>query len=316
MPSNILSIAIPTYNRSKFLDATLEYHIPILSKYDIPIIIRDNNSTDNTEEIIKNWMKIYDYIDYKKNETNIGADKNFELALLDSDTKYVWLLGDSYKINKESIDLIYKKSITSEIDYFIFNLDNRVIGIPSKTYSNSNQVLYDLGWHMTCMASLVYSRRSLIASKFRRYYDTNFLQLGIILEYIALNEFNLLWESNLSVSPLKIRGVQKNSWQARTLDVWVYCWTNFIFSLPAIYQLDIKLKVIKEHNDKANLFLFRKIIKLRLMNFLNLGILSKYSKFFNASLSKRTIFYMYLLSFSPKLIFKVFYYLYRKFYLR
>ena len=48
-----LSVAIPTYNRSYFLDNNLKQ---LFKEYDnnFEIIIQNNASTDNTEEVVEN----------------------------------------------------------------------------------------------------------------------------------------------------------------------------------------------------------------------------------------------------------------------
>ena len=49
----ILSIAIPTYNGSDTIDVNLKKLIKIKKKYPIQILVSDNCSTDNTENIVK-----------------------------------------------------------------------------------------------------------------------------------------------------------------------------------------------------------------------------------------------------------------------
>ena len=55
MDEMTLSIAIPTYNRSDFLDFFLEIHVPIARKYNVNFYISDNSSSDDTIEVIKKW---------------------------------------------------------------------------------------------------------------------------------------------------------------------------------------------------------------------------------------------------------------------
>ncbi|MDQ3022538.1 MAG: glycosyltransferase family 2 protein [Bacteroidota bacterium] len=53
-----VSIIIPTYNRSKFLGTTLESCInQTYPKEFFEIIVSDNNSTDNTKEVVELWQK-------------------------------------------------------------------------------------------------------------------------------------------------------------------------------------------------------------------------------------------------------------------
>ena len=54
-----LSICIPTYNRAKFLDENLEKIIPLCKRYEVPIYVSDNNSPDETYDVVQNHKKNY-----------------------------------------------------------------------------------------------------------------------------------------------------------------------------------------------------------------------------------------------------------------
>jgi len=81
-----VSVVICTYNREQHIERALESLIPqTASKEDYEIVIVDNNSTDNTPEIIKNFEKKYpDYHIQTAVETNQGLsfarNKGIELA--------------------------------------------------------------------------------------------------------------------------------------------------------------------------------------------------------------------------------------------
>lgn len=266
----ILSIAIPTYNRAAFLDSTLAYHVPLLARFGVPIIIRDNGSTDETESVVKKWQQSYPFIQYTRNDSNVGPDKNFELALKDARTEYVWLLGDTYLVSESQIQLILEQASNNSPDFFVFNAAGRVTDVPAGCYNDCNQVLSDIGWHMTCMAALVYKTAHLSKLCFTRYDNSNFLQLGIILEYIAYNPFRLMWVPDQSVEALVIPGVEKVSWLKQALYIWVERWTNFICSLPVVYKMESKLKAIKDHGKKSGLFTLKGLLSLRSKDILTL----------------------------------------------
>lgn len=96
----LLSICIPTYNRSLKLEKLLYFLDSEVKKIDInkiEILIGNNNSTDDTEEIILNFTKkikpAYSFR-YYKNEINLGLVGNlFELCKKSTGT-YIWWVGD------------------------------------------------------------------------------------------------------------------------------------------------------------------------------------------------------------------------------
>ncbi|MEA5113412.1 MAG: glycosyltransferase [Geobacteraceae bacterium] len=281
-----LSIVIPTYNRSEFLDHCLQVHIPLAKTYNIRIFVFDNASTDATAEVVRNRIKEYPLIDYHCNESNIGPDRNFERALKYPETDYVWLLGDTYQISAEMLDYFYDVVPAREktYDVIVFNVINRVCDVPRQDYSDQNKLLSDLGWHMTCLASLVYNSQLIAKADFERYRDTNFLQTGIIFEYIARKRFLIHWVETLSVQPISLKDVAKESWLNQTFEIWVRRWANFIFSLPPSYDLDTKMKCIKNHGIKSGLFSLRGLLVFRKLNILNYETYKKISNFISFSI--------------------------------
>ncbi|NDK08962.1 glycosyltransferase [Candidatus Gracilibacteria bacterium] len=298
-----LSIVIPTYNRADFLDYNLEVHIPMLKEYGIEIAIFDNCSTDNTQEVVSKWMKEYDYLTYHKNEINVGPDANFEKALKYPNTDYIWLLGDTSKI---AIDTF--KSVADEInnkyDLIVINNSNRVKDIQSIVYNDANKLLRQLGWHMTQMSALIFSKQLINNVSFSRYYDTNFIQTGIIFEYLASKEkINVKWLREYSANQLKKEGLVKNSWQSQTFEIWIIRWANFILSLPPSYNIENKLYTIKLHNEITKLFGIKNLVSLRSKNHFNLKIFFKYYKFFYLALNKYSFIRLFFIALIPKSIF-------------
>ena len=278
----LLSIVIPTYNRADFLDYCLKVHIPLAKAHNIQIFISDNASIDATKEVVQKWMEEYPLLSYHCNETNIGMDENFERALKYPRTEYVWLLGDTYQIPPRGIDyiinLISKNS--KKYDAIVVNVAKRVSGTPEQDYSDQNQLLSDLGWHMTCLSSLIYNSRLIDHSDFVRYHNTNFIQLGIIFEYIAGKDFLIHWIDFVSVQGISIDGLLKESWQNQAFEIWTKGWPNLIFSLPPLYTLETKLKCIKDHGKKSGLFKIKKLLYFRAFNILNYKTYKQYSHLF------------------------------------
>jgi abequosyltransferase len=305
--NQLLSIVIPTYNRAEFLDHCLKFHIPLAREHNIQLFISDNASTDNTSAISNKWKKEYTLLYYYRNESNVGPDQNFELALKYPQSKYIWLLGDTYKIPSDAIRHIIEllNAEKAEYDAIVVNALDRVVDIPQQDYSDQNKLLSDLGWHMTCMSSLVYNAKLIARANFERYRNSNFIQMGVIFEYIANRKFLIHWHKSLSVQQISIKGLNKTSWQHLTYEIWIERWANFVFSLPPSYKLDIKLKCIKDHGKKSRLLTFKSIRNHRMHNIINYKTYAKYSHFFTFSTtcSKFTIL---LIALTPTFFFKAF----------
>ena len=92
-----LTVAIPTYNGAQYIRRTLDSIIVQLQCIDekIEVIISDNASTDGTPEVIKEYQKKYSFIEYFRNDVNLGFDKNVDLLFKRAKGEYVWTLGDS-----------------------------------------------------------------------------------------------------------------------------------------------------------------------------------------------------------------------------
>ncbi|UKJ08249.1 glycosyltransferase family 2 protein [Solitalea lacus] len=94
----ILSLCIPTYNRSEILNNTLKSLInnPEFDSDLIEVLVSDNCSTDDTKEVVKRYPKVK----YFRNEENV-KDANFAIALNYANGEYVRLFNDtlSFKPN-------------------------------------------------------------------------------------------------------------------------------------------------------------------------------------------------------------------------
>jgi abequosyltransferase len=104
----LLTIAIPTYNRSKYLDCCLKHiHKQWLHyKELVEIIVSNNNSEDDTDAIVANYQQQGLDIVYEKNNENIGADGNFAKCFSLASGKYVLIFGDDDILLDGALDFI------------------------------------------------------------------------------------------------------------------------------------------------------------------------------------------------------------------
>jgi len=92
----LLSICIPTYNRANLLRSALLSVGPqvIGLEDDVELIVSDNCSPDDTEDVVKEASSRFP-IRYHKNSENIGAIKNVLILTEElARGEYCWVMGD------------------------------------------------------------------------------------------------------------------------------------------------------------------------------------------------------------------------------
>jgi glycosyltransferase involved in cell wall biosynthesis len=93
MPPRV-SLALPVYNGEKFIGDAIR-SILAQDHVDFELIITDNASTDHTEIICREFASVDQRVKYFRNETNLGAGKNFNKGLsLASGEYFKWCACD------------------------------------------------------------------------------------------------------------------------------------------------------------------------------------------------------------------------------
>ena len=121
----LLSICLPTYNRSHWLRASLNYSAPQAQAMGglVEIIISDNVSTDKTPQVVAEFQERYPCIRYSRNETNIGANPNMVHCVRDlARGAFIWVLGDDDFILEGTVaKVVAAIQQYPEIDYIHLN---------------------------------------------------------------------------------------------------------------------------------------------------------------------------------------------------
>lgn len=102
--TRLLTIGIPTFNRSKSLALMLRSLSEDIKSFErgIEIIVSDNCSTDETFEVVRNWGGVQNAelrFRYIRQKENIGASKNLISLLYAATSAYFIFLGDDDKLN-------------------------------------------------------------------------------------------------------------------------------------------------------------------------------------------------------------------------
>ncbi len=135
----LLTIAIPTFNRAKRFDKSLNDLLFQINKTEnkkyISVFISNNGSTDTTADVIARYSTIFSQNDIPFSshtfENNKGFDANVFNCYKKSDSEYVWFLADDDNIIDNSID-----SIINDIQKYNPNVLNFNFDQPPYTLNN------------------------------------------------------------------------------------------------------------------------------------------------------------------------------------
>lgn len=100
-PQPKISVLIPTYNYAKYLDETIQSVLNQTFK-DFELIIVDNYSTDNTEDLIKKYLDDK-RVSYYKNPKNLGLVGNWNQCLTHARGEYIKYLCADDKFHPEML---------------------------------------------------------------------------------------------------------------------------------------------------------------------------------------------------------------------
>jgi acetyltransferase-like isoleucine patch superfamily enzyme len=189
----LLSICIPTYNRSKALDGNLKaLSLQIIGKnLPLELIVSDNCSTDDTSLVVDKYIKLGLSINYIKNGVNLGMDGNFAQCYRKAKGKYVLVLGDDdYIIDGKLIKII---DYLKDSDYGLVHL---------KTDSNSNLsceifndpelFLKNISYWITYITSNIVNSKYIKDYDFENYFGTYLTIVPLYLSSAVSNSENLL----------------------------------------------------------------------------------------------------------------------------
>lgn len=143
----MVSVIIPTYNRGATIERAI---LSVLEQtyQDFEIIIVDDNSNDNTEEVVK---KINDNrIKYIRNNINKGANESRNIGVAEAKGEYIAFQDSDDEWMKEKLEIQLKALAETNSDvvasgFFRYEDDGTVSTIPEKVIRDeeiSKQIMF------------------------------------------------------------------------------------------------------------------------------------------------------------------------------
>lgn len=120
-----LTICIPTYNRSKFIENQLKFFYGEIQKNPnlknlVSFLVSDNASTDDTSKILKKFHNQFGFFEQHTNKENLGLVGNIITLLNLSSTEYVWFVSDDDELSEGIIGEILNIIANNNSPEFLF----------------------------------------------------------------------------------------------------------------------------------------------------------------------------------------------------
>lgn len=190
----LLSICIPTWNRSNILALSLKSftkQIVGIDKNEIELYVSDNCSDDDTEKIVNDFIADGLPITYNRNENNIGAAGNFVKCMQWASGKYILLLGDDDILEPGAVKYLLDKLRGN--DYGIVHIHQyENIVEECRVYDNVEDLYKQVSYWFTFMSGTIFRKEVVEMIDYRKYLHTHLLQMPYYLQSATLGKNNLL----------------------------------------------------------------------------------------------------------------------------
>lgn len=199
----LLTIAIPTFNRASFLEQTLRQlreEILKFSMSDLEVVVSDNASPDQTQDVVANAVARGLVVRYIRNHENIGSDANIAQCFNQAKGKYVLILGDDdLFVDGGLADLMHQLSLGEYgvvcLKSYGFNEDFRR-EYPSnfgrnKMFQTAGDFLASIGPLMTLISGCVINKSLLLNIDANNYCGENLVQVHLVIQAATRGNENL-----------------------------------------------------------------------------------------------------------------------------
>lgn len=130
----VISIILPTYNGGKYIRRAIDSIIS-QSFNSWELLVINDGSSDDTENIIKEYIKINPRIIYIKNEVNLGIQKTLNKGLREAKGEYIARIDD----DDEWID---KDKLKKQVLFLDDNFDYVLVGTGVVVIDENNNELF------------------------------------------------------------------------------------------------------------------------------------------------------------------------------
>lgn len=240
MKTHLLSICIATYNRAGYIGETLDSVIPQLDD-DIELLIVDGASTDNTEDVVRQFTQKESRIRYVRLSSKGGVDQDYDKSVELARGEFCWLFTDDDLLRPGAVAAV-KTAIKEGHGLVIVNAEvrdhklssilqrQRVIMPDNKVYSSKEMecLFIDTLSYISFIGAVVIRRNTWLNRDRKSYFGTEFVHIGVIFQKPLMESCLFIAEPYISIR------YGNAQWTPRRFDISVIKWAKLVWSFEHI----------------------------------------------------------------------------------
>lgn len=233
-----LSICIATFNRARFIGATLESIISQATE-EVEIVIVDGASADDTEQVVGKYTQRFPRLRYFRQDSNMGVDRDFARSVELAIGEYCWLMSDDDLLKPGAIRPVLKEAsrnygliiVNSEVrntDLSEVIEENRLHRTDNRIYKpGEGQIFFsEVANYLSFIGCVVIKRDLWNAREKERFFGTAFIHVGVIFQTPLSEDIMVI------ADPLITIRYGNALWSARGFEIWMFQWPDLIWSFP------------------------------------------------------------------------------------
>jgi glycosyltransferase involved in cell wall biosynthesis len=238
MPDPDLSICIATYNRSRYIGATLDGILPQLGPR-TEVVIVDGASTDDTSTIVSGYQQRDARIRYHRQAVNGGVDRDFAAAVELARGRYCWLFTDDDFLKPHAVTRVLARVDEGHslviVNAEVCNADmsavlepNRVGMMKDRVYhvGDDDRLFADTAVYLSFIGAVVIERAFWQSRAKEPYIGSEFIHFGVIFQAPLPSTALVIAE------PLVQIRYGNAMWTARGFEIWMFRWPALVWSMP------------------------------------------------------------------------------------
>jgi glycosyltransferase involved in cell wall biosynthesis len=151
----------------------------------VELVVSDNDSTDGTKALVKEYAAKYNNVCYYKNEKNLGFDRNVDCVLTKATGDFCWLMSDDDYIKDGAIEFVLN-ILKDNIDVAFVGIcdGHQSVGGDYKIFADGSECLDEIGIFCGGVPMCIFKREYLPVDRMK-YHGNYWIHLSMAVEIVA-----------------------------------------------------------------------------------------------------------------------------------